>query len=313
MEKELRRQARGLLESGQVGCVIGYEAGSVPFKSTPLFAGMPEEAERLVFNPTCVNNLSVYLPRAATFGKVAVVLKPCDYRGMLVLLQEHQIARENVIALLVSCPGVLARDALHTFNLREIRSVSWEDGSITVTDDSGKAVLPGEGFARKCLACDIDQQAADIRIGPAPERQPAEDRKAAVSEYEQKTPAERRAFWAGHFARCLRCYACRGVCPGCYCRECFVDKAGQMWLSKDTGPAANWFFHMTRAFHQAGRCTGCGECERVCPARIPLSLLNTRLALDVEAMLGAVPGGESEASVLGSFSMDDPDPLERRE
>ncbi len=280
MEKELRRQARGLLESGQVGCVIGYEAGSVPFKSTPLFAGMPEEAERLVFNPTCVNNLSVYLPRAATFGKVAVVLKPCDYRGMLVLLQEHQIARENVIALLVSCPGVLARDALHTFNLREIRSVSWEDGSITVTDDSGKAVLPGEGFARKCLACDIDQQAADIRIGPAPERQPAEDRKAAVSEYEQKTPAERRAFWAGHFARCLRCY---------------------------------WFFHMARAFHQAGRCTGCGECERVCPARIPLSLLNTRLALDVEAMLGAVPGGESEASVLGSFSMDDPDPLERRE
>ncbi|URW87892.1 4Fe-4S dicluster domain-containing protein [Blautia wexlerae] len=30
-------------------------------------------------------------------------------------------------------------------------------------------------------------------------------------------------------------------------------------------------FHIIRAFHVAGRCTDCGECDRVCPQGIPAS------------------------------------------
>ncbi len=45
-------------------------------------------------------------------------------------------------------------------------------------------------------------------------------------------------------------------------------------------------FHLGRAYHQAGRCVGCNECERVCPMEIPISLLNGKLAQEVEAAFG---------------------------
>jgi ferredoxin len=34
--------------------------------------------------------------------------------------------------------------------------------------------------------------------------------------------------------------------------------------------------------HLAGRCIGCDECARVCPADIRLDLLNRKLALEIE-------------------------------
>lgn len=49
-------------------------------------------------------------------------------------------------------------------------------------------------------------------------------------------------------------------------------------------------FHLGRAYHLAGRCVGCNECERVCPMEIPISLLNAKLALEVEAAFGYQAG-----------------------
>ncbi|MCX6376452.1 MAG: hypothetical protein NTU88_10550, partial [Armatimonadetes bacterium] len=88
----MRQKAKELLESGQAKVVIGYEAGSAPFKCTPLFAETPEDAERLIWNPTCVNNLAVYLPSAVKAalrqaqGRAAVVVKPCDAKSVVELL-----------------------------------------------------------------------------------------------------------------------------------------------------------------------------------------------------------------------------------
>jgi ferredoxin len=42
-------------------------------------------------------------------------------------------------------------------------------------------------------------------------------------------------------------------------------------------------FHLGRAYHLAGRCVGCDECERVCPMDIPISLLNAKLAQELKA------------------------------
>ncbi|MCX6375059.1 MAG: 4Fe-4S dicluster domain-containing protein, partial [Armatimonadetes bacterium] len=77
-----------------------------------------------------------------------------------------------------------------------------------------------------------------------------------------------------------------------------------------TDPNTNWFFHMTRAMHTAGRCIGCGECERACPMGIPLSLLNDSLDADVEEMFDYEAGEDPEAlPALGSFDLTkDPDP-----
>lgn len=41
-------------------------------------------------------------------------------------------------------------------------------------------------------------------------------------------------------------------------------------------------FHLGRAYHLAGRCIGCNECERVCPMSIPISLINHKLAQEMK-------------------------------
>ena len=63
IETKIREEAKRVLESGDVSVVIGWGEGSVPFKTTPVFVSKPEDAENLVWNPACVNNLAVYLPR----------------------------------------------------------------------------------------------------------------------------------------------------------------------------------------------------------------------------------------------------------
>lgn len=311
MENELRVKAKELLESGQVKTVIGYEAGSVPFKCTPIFAETTADADRMVWNPTCANNLAVYLPQAVAHGKVAVVVKPCDLKSVIELIKEHQVKREDVMTILIPCPGVLNEAALNGVDLRDIRSIAWKGEGIAVTTGAGETIIPREqAFADKCLSCDIsDQSLVDIKIGADPKRAPSIDKQTSLDEYEKLSPMERRAFWAKHFERCIRCYACRQACPGCYCKECFVDKNGQLWASKATDATSNWFFHVTRAMHTAGRCVGCGECERACPMGIPLSILGRKLEEFAAEMFAADPGADPEAApVLGCYDAKDPDP-----
>ena len=137
MQKELQSKARELLESGDVKQVIGYEAGSVASKCTPSFAESPDEIDRLIWNPTCVNNLAVYLPQAASVGKTAVVVKPCDGKSIVELIREKQVKREDVVIISVPCPGVLNADAIDDIDGADIKSVEWADDGLTITTSNG--------------------------------------------------------------------------------------------------------------------------------------------------------------------------------
>jgi Na+-translocating ferredoxin:NAD+ oxidoreductase RnfC subunit len=100
------------------------------------------------------------------------------------------------------------------------------------------------------------------------------------------TPSERAEFWLSQFDRCIRCYACRQACPMCDCPTCLYERDDSLWVGMGIGLNEKRTFHLGRAFHLAGRCVGCNECERVCPMDIPISLLNRRLAQEVEAAFG---------------------------
>jgi formate dehydrogenase subunit beta len=120
---------------------------------------------------------------------------------------------------------------------------------------------------------------------------------ALLAEHELLSLEERTKFWKEQFARCIKCYACRTVCPQCFCEVCVLEQ--DLWV--ETGVLAPPFpsYHLIRAYHTVGKCVGCMECENACPADIPLTVLYTLLRRDAEEMFHYVPGR----------SVDDPPPL----
>ncbi len=282
MEEQIRNAARQYLANGDVDCVIGYERGPRG-RIRPAFVYQADDVARLVWSSDCNQNLVTYLHnlkhsprRGAPVPKVAVVVRPCDARAINLLLHEQQIERENVKVIGVTCTG---------------------------------SEVDGEPRAA-CLLCrERVPVIHDVLIeAEQPIEVPeAQDNYADIDEMEDWTPEQRLEYWAKEFDRCIRCYACRQACPGCYCFECVAEQVDPHWTSIALQLPEKYFFHVMRAFHLAGRCVACDACEVVCPMDIPLSKLNRKLAKEVEALFGYRTGDDPEtAPPLATF-----DPEER--
>lgn len=270
--QELRKQARQLLESGAVECVIGYEV-SPRGGARPVFVYDPAGVDRLIWGSGCVHNLTTYLhdkkkprKRGEEPPRVAVVVKPCDSRTLNVLLAERQIERDRIVAIGVFCEGM--------------------------ADSGGQP-------AAKCNRCtDRRPVVYDILLGEPTEVGAVADDWSDLERIQQAAPAERLSFWLQEFDRCIRCYACRQVCPGCYCTTCMFERDDSLWVDPAIEVPQKYLFHLGRALHLAGRCVECDECERVCPMGLPLSLLNRRLVREVEALYGHRAGREEALTPL---------------
>jgi coenzyme F420-reducing hydrogenase delta subunit/ferredoxin len=283
--EHLQRLAATLLAEGQAGVVIGYAAGSLPGQMVPAFVTRPEDTAALAWGDACLNNLAVYLPGAQReSGKVAIVVKRCDARAVVGLLQESQVKRDDLVLIGVSCPGVR------------------EEGEL----------------ALKCYACDGEVAAVcDWTVSPEGARKgavpsgaqrevAADPRDALVAHLESLPAADRWAYWQEQFARCLRCYGCRAVCPLCYCTVCVAEKNRPQWVPASIDGKGNLVWNVTRALHLVGRCGGCDECARVCPADVRLDLLNHRLGREVEQRFGYRSGEDAGATPpLDTFRPDD--------
>jgi coenzyme F420-reducing hydrogenase delta subunit/ferredoxin len=265
-QTRLRETAARLLTDDTVKVVIGYG------ERGPTFITRPEDAARLVWNESCFANLTTYLKRqeVRALGKPAIVLKGCDERGLVVLEKESQVERAQVYTIGMPCPGM------------------------------------GQP---KCAACDTrETRFADEVIGAdnASVPTPTADRYAALDPLLQKSSEERLAFWTAEFDRCLKCYACRQVCPMCYCERCLADKNRPQAIDTSPHRQGNFAWHLSRAMHLAGRCVGCDECTRACPAAIDLRLLNLALAHAVETKFAYRAGMDPAAEQLvGAYSLTD--------
>jgi ferredoxin len=269
----IQSKARELLQDGSVACVIGYEVGTRG-RTRPAFVESPDDAARLIWNQACTHNLTTYLPHRLRPGKngeparpVAVVVKACDSRAVNVLLAENQFAREQVYLIGVVCPGILEGA-----------------GFKAISEEAGGAE---DGLQARCRRCESRSPVLfDTLVGesvPAPAPAAGEDE---IEQMKALGPEERLDYWLEQFDRCLRCYACRQACPMCRCPTCLFERDDSLWLGMGIGLSEKRAFHLGRAYHLAGRCVGCDECERVCPVGIPISRLNRMLAKEVESAYG---------------------------
>jgi len=281
IEQKLRSEAKALLEQGKVDYIIAFEPGSLKFTTTPLITRDKNDVDRLVIDSFIVNNLANFLTELK--GRVGIVVKGCDSRSIVSLIQDNKVARENVVILGVPCTGIIDLSKVEQLTGKdrdEVDDISREGDKVVITADGKTSEFPiVEVLFDNCLACELPTpQEYDILLGKP--ILPVVDKTVSQKKIEQlkEMPSEQRwDFWKNEFSRCIRCYACRSVCPACFCERCFVEETEPQWVMPLPRWQDNLMFQVTRNIHVAGRCTDCGECERACPVNIPLRSLTKEM------------------------------------
>ncbi len=291
LTSDLIKIAKEKLASGAVQQVIGWRRGLFDEDVTPsTFKDAADLEKNFVFNKYCKANLSKYLvkitraietaktttrtnnamakqrdPNAAEAPipneKVLAFLKPGDTHSFCQLLKENRITRDDVYIVAVPC-----------------------------SCEMDESVKEGEG----CDHCRNKKHVVyDEVVGKAREEAVGDpSRFEGVEKIAAMSADERHEFWKNEFSRCIRCNACRDVCPACTCEKCVFDN-NALYTSQKVAqvPFEESLYHIIRAWHVAGRCTDCGECSRVCPEHIPLHLLNRKFVKDIDEIYGPYVAG----------------------
>ncbi|MFH1860576.1 MAG: 4Fe-4S dicluster domain-containing protein [bacterium] len=277
MDKTLQETARNLLAENKVDVIIGYAEGYDTLHARPVFINNDEDMDKLIINKYCTNNLAVYLPIYKKI-RMGIVAKACDLKSVRELIKEHQIPEENVVVIDAACEGIVGKCGVEQIDERCVGC-----DSRGTRDDTDEAASPVGAGPRACPLYDKDtgnntDEAASL----------------TVDSLEKLSPKEREKFWDKEFERCIRCYACRQVCPVCYCPDCFVNRTMPKYLNERVNGAENKLFSIVRMMHVFGRCTDCRACDNACPAGIPLRLLTKKMARSALELFGYVSGQEQE-------------------
>jgi formate dehydrogenase subunit beta len=302
MEQKLRHEAKALLEQNRVDWIIGFEPGSLKFTTTPLITRDKSDVDRLVINPFIVNNLANFLTELK--GRIAIVAKGCDSRSIVSLIQDNKVVREDVVILAVPCPGIIDLSKVEQLvgkDRDELDDITREGDKVIIkVDGKEKEFSTTQALFDHCLACELPTpQEYDILLGEP--RPPVPNLEASGEDIERRkglTPEQRWESWRNEFSRCIRCYACRNVCPACFCQRCFVEETEPQWVMPMPRWQDNLLFQIVRNIHVAGRCTDCGECERVCPVNIPLRSLTREMYDIVDELFHFKSGMDKEALPL---------------
>ncbi|MDR0310070.1 MAG: 4Fe-4S dicluster domain-containing protein [Acidobacteriota bacterium] len=271
----MRDRAAALIEDGIVAYIIGWRETRFPDKTAVFFARDKDDAERLVWNEYAVPLTAKYMTGDRwPDGKIGVFARGCDSKAINRLISDNQIERENVYIIGLPCEG---KSDDRCLTCRQKDPVAYDE--LLWEPDSASPTVAGRGrFFR-------------------------------TEEVEALGTQERFDYWEDVYSRCIRCYACRNICPVCTCRECYVDMHRTGFQGKRQDTAENRVFGVTRAFHVGDRCIECGECERACPMGLPILGQTQKIIKTVERLAGDYESGMSpdKENFLGKFDKDDKD------
>lgn len=315
MQEQIVKRALELLADGTVNRVLGWKTGEFAYDTTPAVFTTADEVEKeLIYNDFCGANLSKYLIKESRKeGKILALLKPCDTYSFNQLCKEHRIIRENVYVIGIECTGKVSAEKIKSMGIKGITAMESDGETVSVHTLYGDTtVKKSETMGAKCATCKSKKHVAyDELIGNDGEVNTDGARFEMVEKLEAMTADERYEFWRGELSKCIRCNACRNVCPACSCEQCVFDNPNSGIQQR---AAVNSFeenmFHLIRAFHVAGRCTDCGECSRVCPQNIPLHLLNRKYIKDINEFYGDYQAGADldTRPPLNAYTFDDCEP-----
>ena len=316
--QELITRAKELLADGTVVRVLGWRAGDMSYNPEPAFFESAEALSDFVYDGFCGANLSKYMIEASKLeGKTLVFLKPCDTYSFNQLLTEYRVLRDKAYIIGVGCKGKLDVEKIKKMGIKGITAISGAeaDGECdTLKIDTiygEKTCAYADAMLERCHVCKgKEHKIYDELIGESRDTADKE-RFAEVEKIEKMSAEEKFEFFKEELSKCIRCNACRNVCPACSCRKCIFDSTKFDSAQKaNVDPFEEKMFHIIRAFHVAGRCTDCGECSRVCPEGIPLHLFNRKFIKDINELYGEYTAGAEAGSraPLVNFDMDDAEP-----
>jgi ferredoxin len=277
---KIRQTARQLLTNQQVDAVLGFKSGTVPMMCQPVLIRRPEDADTLCWDSFCGSNLANYLPKRQE--RIAIVAKGCDARNIVVHILENQTKRDKLFTMGVPCKGMVDR--------QKVTKAMEGKEVLEVTEGADSISAKGEGLETSFDRVDVFQDNCAICIhrnpvvydelmGESVPEQEGIDRYRDVRKVEAMGTEERWKYFQGLVELCIRCYACRDVCPLCYCPTCFVDESRPQ----------------------------CGACERACPVDIKVRQFTKKLEKDVLELYGYEAGMTMETRPpLDVYQPDDP-------
>lgn len=324
IEAKLREEAQRLLLEKKADVIVGYEKGTLPLTATPCFITKPEEAEKLVWNNLCTQNLAKFVHDLITAHKnsqkrvkpedrkkkvVGVIARGCTTRSLIIHLQEKQYDRGEVYIIGVPCDGYVEGKKLKSaLGGADIIEGSIDGGQIKVkTQEGEKSVALKEVLSDSCRTCRYNNPIiSDVMVGsPAAAMNPDAEYNE-VKEFEAKPIEERWAYFIKEMEKCIRCNACRQACPSCYCPTCFAEQSQPQWVGIGEDATDTQVFQFMRLYHMVGRCVDCGSCVAVCPMGVDLRKFLKKIDKDCWELFGNRAGSSMEdMPPLGKYSEND--------
>lgn len=137
------------------------------------------------------------------------------------LLTEYRVDREKVYIIGIPCDGKVDESKLRAQGAEGVTGIVTDGDIITVSTLYGDVQMKkSDVIAERCVTCKSKKVVAyDEMMGENGEVNPDCGRFDQVAELEAMTPDERFAFWRDELSKCIRCNACRNICPACTCEN----------------------------------------------------------------------------------------------
>ena len=252
--------------------------------------------------------------------KIAVAVKPCDAKAINELVKRHRIDGDKIITVGLNCGGTVrpevAQEMIEKFYNVDPSKVVKEEidkGKFIIELDDGEEIgikiddLEEEGYGRRdnCQRCELKvPRNADIACGNWGSEPGWTFVEMGIRNTgKQLDDGLSIEEWEAQWNKCIKCFACRDVCPICWCHECELEKP--YFKDDPQSPPDPLGFHGVRLSHMSPSCINCGQCDDVCPMEIPVSKLFHKLQKKYENQTGYIAGIGDEKPPLYSPMKED--------